>query len=106
MIGIEFGLPEDRTLRRRFRLLELLRKGLFTQAVVLPLFRRHKIITQVAADDVNIIKLIPPLVMGQEEVDLFVGALDEVLAEAHSGNGLFVDAGKQLAGGVWKARSH
>ncbi|HEX7354206.1 MAG TPA: aspartate aminotransferase family protein [Mycobacteriales bacterium] len=105
MIGIEFGRPEDKTLRRRFRLLELMRKGLFTQAIVLPLFHQHRIITQVAADDVNIIKLIPPLIMGQEEIDLFVGALDQVLAEAHTGNGLFVDAGKQLAGGAWKARA-
>ena len=105
MVGIEFGLPEDKTLRRRFRLLELMRKGLFTQAIVLPLFHRHKIITQVAADDVNIIKLIPSLVMGQDEIDLFVGALDDVLADAHQGNGLFVDAGKQLAGGAWKTRS-
>lgn len=106
MIGIEFGLPEDRALRRRFRLLELMRKGLFTQAIVLPLFHQHKIITQVAADDVNIIKLIPSLVMGTDEIDLFVGALDEVLADAHAGNGLFVDAGKQLAGGAWRTRSH
>jgi acetylornithine/succinyldiaminopimelate/putrescine aminotransferase len=105
MIGIEFGLPEDRALRRRFRLLELMRKGLFTQAIVLPLFHRHKIITQVAADDVNIIKLIPSLVMGSDEIDLLVGALDDVLADAHAGNGLFVDAGKQLAGGAWKTRS-
>ena len=38
-----------------------------------------------AADNVNIIKLLPPLICGQEEVDYFVGALDDVLKDAHRG---------------------
>jgi acetylornithine/succinyldiaminopimelate/putrescine aminotransferase len=105
MIGIEFGLPEDKALRRRFRLLELMRKGLFTQAVVLPLFHQHRVITQVAADDVNIIKLIPALIMEQPEIDLFIDALDDVLADAHAGSGLFIEAGKRLATGAWKVKS-
>lgn len=105
MLGLEFGLPADRALRRRFRLLELMRKGMFTQTLVLPLFHQHRIITQVAADDVNIIKLLPALIMDTEEIDLFVGALDDVLAQAHDGIDLFVDAGKRLAAGAWKVRS-
>ena len=47
--------------------------------MVVPLFHRHRILTQVAADNVNIIKLLPPLICGQEEIDYFVGALDDVL---------------------------
>ncbi len=108
MIGIEFGLPAepgDRSLRRRFRVLELLRKGLFAQAVVLPLFHRHRVITQVAADDVNIIKLLPALVWGEEETELFVTALDDVLADAHRDSSLFFAAGRQLVGGAAKVRS-
>jgi ornithine--oxo-acid transaminase len=105
MIGIEFGMPEDKALRRRFRILELMRKGLFSQAVVLPLFHRHHIISQVAADDVNIIKLLPSLVWGEEESDVLVSALDDVLADAHAGNALFLSAGKQLVTGAAKVRS-
>src|ERR1700689_4718708 len=55
--------------------------------MVVPLFHRHRILTQVAADNVNIIKLLPPLICGQEEIDYFVAALDDVLADAHSGAG-------------------
>ena len=51
--------------------------------MVVPLFHRHRILTQVAADNVNIIKLLPPLICGQEEIDYFVGALDDVLEDAH-----------------------
>ena len=64
MIGIEFGEPESRSARRRFRTLERLRPAMFSQMVVVPLFHRHGILTQVAADNVNIVKLLPPLVAG------------------------------------------
>ena len=105
MIGLEFGLPSSPALRRRFRVLELMRKGLFTQAIVLPLFHRHHVITQVAADDVNIIKLLPPLVWSEEESDVLIAALDDVLADAHRDSSLFFSAGKQLVGGAARVRS-
>lgn len=106
MIGVEFGLPKaDRASRRRFQLLELMRKGLFSQAIVLPLFHRHHVLSQVAADDVNIIKLLPALVWGEEETEHLVAALDDVLTDAHRDSSLFVSAGRRLVGGALKARS-
>ena len=37
---------------------------MFSQLIVVPLFHRHRILTQVAADNVNIVKLLPPLIAG------------------------------------------
>ena len=54
---------------------------------MVPLFHRHRILTQVAADNVNIVKLLPPLIAGDEEIDHFVAALDDVLADAHRSAG-------------------
>ena len=88
MIGLEFGAPQSKALRRRFNTLERMRPAIFSQMMVVPLFHRHRILTQVAADNVNIIKLLPPLICGQEEIDYFVDALDDVLKDAHSGSGL------------------
>jgi hypothetical protein len=68
--------------------------------VVVPLFHRHRILTQVAADNVNIIKLLPALICGQEEIDYFVAALDDVLKDAHSGSGLLFEFGKTMANGA------
>jgi hypothetical protein len=68
--------------------------------MVVPLFHRHRILTQVAADNVNIIKLLPPLICGQEEIDYFVGALDDVLQDAHSGSGLLLEFGRTMARGT------
>jgi ornithine--oxo-acid transaminase len=100
MIGIEFGAPESPALRRRFNTMERLRKAMFAQLIVVPLFHRHRILTQVAADNVNIVKLLPPLIAGQEEVDYFVAALDDVLADAHHGSGLIFEFGRTMAKGA------
>ena len=97
MIGLVFGPPESRASRARFRVMELARKGLFSQLIVYPLFHRHRILTQVAADNVNIIKLLPPLIIGDEEIDAFVSALDDVLGDAHRSSGLLVEVGTSMA---------
>jgi len=57
-------------------------------------------LTQVAADNVNIVKLLPPLICGQEEIDYFVAALDDVLKDAHSGSGLMWEFGRTMAAGA------
>jgi ornithine--oxo-acid transaminase len=103
MIGLEFGAPESKSLRRRFNALELVRPAIFSQLMVVPLFHRHRILTQVAADNVNIVKLLPPLICGQEEIDYFVNSLDDVLKDAHDHNsGLLLEFGRTMTKGAAK----
>jgi ornithine--oxo-acid transaminase len=96
MIGLVFGPPSSSRARAKFRLLEVAHKGLFSQLIVGPLFQRHGILTQVAGDSMNVVKLLPPLIIGQEEVDYFVAALDDVLADANRSSLIF-EFGKTLA---------
>lgn len=96
MIGIEFGRPSSLKLRSRWAALQVARKGLFAQMVVVPLLQKHRILTQVSGDHLEVIKLIPPLVVGEREVDRFVEAFTAVMDEAHSGGGLMWDFGKTL----------
>ena len=105
MIGLVFGEPTSPGLRRRFRMIEALRTALFSQMVVLPLFHRHHILTQVAADNMNVVKLLPPLIAGDDEVELFADALDDVLSSAQQGSSLIFGFGKTMAKGTFhKAR--
>ncbi len=97
MVGLVFGEPTSKALRRRWSAIERLRTALFSQMVVVPLFHRHRILTQVAADNMNVVKLLPPLVAGQREVDYFVAALDDVLHDAHHGSGLLFEFGRTVA---------
>ncbi|MGD0894617.1 MAG: aspartate aminotransferase family protein [Acidimicrobiales bacterium] len=99
MVGLVFGEPTSFRQRTRFRLLEAARTGLFSQIVVGPLFTRHGILTQVAADSMNVVKLLPPLVIGQYEVDYFAAALDDVLTDAEKNSSLIVEFGKTLVKG-------
>jgi acetylornithine/succinyldiaminopimelate/putrescine aminotransferase len=96
MIGIEFGRPKSLGLRSRWTMLQAARKGLFAQMVVVPLLQRHRILTQVSGDHVEIIKLIPPLVFSEADVDRFVTAFTEVMDDAHNGGGLMWEFGRTL----------
>ena len=70
MIGLVFGEPSTPISGGAFRMLEALPpQALFSQMVVVPLFHRHRILTQVAADNMNIVKLLPPLIAGDDEVE-------------------------------------
>ncbi|MEV5508588.1 aspartate aminotransferase family protein [Streptomyces orinoci] len=96
MIGIEFGRPKSLALRSRWTMLQAARKGLFAQMVVVPLLQRHRILTQVSGDHLEVIKLIPPLIIGEREVDRFVDAFTAVMDEAHGGGSLIWDFGRNL----------
>lgn len=96
MIGVEFGRPKSLKLRSRWTMLQAARKGLFAQMVVVPLLQKHRILTQVSGDHLEVIKLIPPLIIGEKEVDRFVEAFTDVMDEAHGGGGLIWDFGKTL----------
>ncbi|MDT0545169.1 MULTISPECIES: aspartate aminotransferase family protein [Streptomyces] len=96
MIGIEFGRPTSLGLRSRWAMLQAARKGLFAQMVVVPLLQRHRILTQVSGDHLEVIKLIPPLIIGEREVDRFVDAFTAVMDDAHGGGGLMWDFGRTL----------
>ncbi|MEU7020003.1 aspartate aminotransferase family protein [Streptomyces sp. NPDC046203] len=96
MIGIEFGRPTSLGLRGRWAMLQAARKGLFAQMVVVPLLQRHRILTQVSGDHLEVIKLLPPLIIDEKDVDRFVTAFTAVMDDAHGGGGLLWDFGKTL----------
>jgi len=96
MIGIEFGRPTSWKLRGSWTALQAARKGLFAQTIVHALFHQHRILTQVSGDHLEVIKLIPPLIIGEREVDQFMDAFIDVMDEAHRGSGLVWDFGKTL----------
>jgi hypothetical protein len=42
---------------------------------------KHRILTQVAGHAMDVVKILPPLIIGEREVDMFVAALDDVLTD-------------------------
>ncbi len=81
MIAIEFHEPNEFKLRMAWKLLHKVDKVLFAQMVVSQLLAKHRILTQVAGHNMDVVKILPPLIITEREVDMFVGALDATLAE-------------------------
>jgi ornithine--oxo-acid transaminase len=79
--AIEFGEPAGSG-RIAWRLLERAQPALFSQLVVVPLFREHRILSQVAGHALNVVKGLPALVLSEEDVDEFATALEHVITEA------------------------
>ena len=105
MIGLEFGRPTSRGARRRWRVVESARTAMFSQTLVVPLFHRYGILTQVAADDVNIIKLLPALIAGEAEIDYFAESLDELLSDAERNSRWLLNFGVTMTRGALKRSS-
>ena len=65
-----------------YKMLERAQRGLFAQLVVVPLFTDHHILTQVAGHKMAVLKVLPPLMISDEDVDEFAGALHETVSKA------------------------
>ena len=78
--AMEFAEPEDGSLA--WRVMERVQSGLFAQLVVVPLFTKHRIMTQVAGYDAAVLKAIPPLVITEQDIDDFATALEDVIKKA------------------------
>ena len=83
MIGIEFSAPKSLSLRTAWSSVHALSKDLFCQAVTIPLLTDHRILTQVSGHHTDIIKLIPPLVLTDDDVKWFLTAFEKVMVDLH-----------------------
>jgi ornithine--oxo-acid transaminase len=79
--AIEFGEPAGSG-KVAWRMLERAQSALFSQLVVVPLFKEHRILIQVAGHSLNVVKALPAFVLTEDDVDEFTGALDQVIAGA------------------------
>ncbi|MBN8554309.1 MAG: aspartate aminotransferase family protein [Deltaproteobacteria bacterium] len=97
MIGIEFQAPKSMQLKMGWSLLHTLSKDLFPQLIIVPLMKDFRILTQTSGHHQDIVKLLPPLVTSQEDIDYFVSSFEKVLQSAHKFPGGVWDLGKTLA---------
>jgi ornithine--oxo-acid transaminase len=81
MFGIDFRRPEGSLkLKAAWDALHLLNQGVFSQTVIMPLLHEHRILAQVAGYHTELIKFLPPLNIGEEDLDYFLSAMRDVLA--------------------------
>jgi ornithine--oxo-acid transaminase len=103
MIGIELGSPRSLKLKASWHALEASRPGLFSQLITIPLFKDHKILSQVASHAGHTIKLLPSLVISDADCDDILKAFAAVLAESERVPGAVWSLGKALIGNALRA---
>ncbi|MCY2952229.1 MAG: aspartate aminotransferase family protein [Planctomycetota bacterium] len=82
MFGLDFARPENSfKLKMAWDMLHKLNAGVFGQMIIIPLLHKHHILSQVAGYHTEVIKFLPPLTITREDLDWFLGALDEVLKD-------------------------
>ena len=96
MIGVEFGPPKSLTLKASWNLLETASKGLFCQLITIPLFKEHKILSQVSGHASHTIKLIPALTINNDDCKWIETAFDSVIEASHRVPGAIWSLGKTL----------
>jgi ornithine--oxo-acid transaminase len=105
MIGVEFGPPRSLKLKASWTALEMANKGLFCQLIVIPLFKDHKILSQVAGHGIHTIKLLPPLTITEADCEWLETAFEAVIADAHRVPGAVWSLGKTLMDNAMRMRA-
>jgi ornithine--oxo-acid transaminase len=104
MWAIELGPPAAGSGRALFNAVERAQPGLFAQLITVPLFHDHQILCQVAGHRMNVVKALPSLLIEEDEVRRFAGALEEVVAAAERVPRAMARFGLQMARGTARSR--
>ena len=92
LIGIEFAPPKRLALRLSFEAFSQIHHAMFGQILVMRLFRDKGILTQICGNNFMVLKVAPPLVITDEQIETFISAVREVVEMAHSAGGFWSEA--------------
>jgi ornithine--oxo-acid transaminase len=98
MFGIDFARPKEGfKLKMAWDLLHKMNFAVFGQMVIIPLLQKHRILTQVAGYHTEVIKFLPSMTVGKEDMDWFLNAMEDVLADTQRVPGAAWDTVTNLA---------
>jgi ornithine--oxo-acid transaminase len=90
--GIEFVSPTKRTLRIPFEVFMKIHPAMFGQVLVMRMFHDKGILTQICGNNFMVLKVAPPLVVSEAELNEFVGAVRDVVELMHTSASFWTDA--------------
>lgn len=90
--GIEFTAPSELRLRAPYEAFRHIHSGMFGQVIVMRLFRDHKILAQICGNNFLVLKVAPPLVVTEEQLNRFAGAITEVVDLMHHSASFWTEA--------------
>lgn len=92
LMGIEFQAPSQLRLRIPYQGFAAIHPAMFGQIIVMRLFRDSGFLTQICGNNFMVLKVAPPLVVSQAQLDMFVAAIRDVVELAHSPGAFWSEA--------------
>ncbi len=92
MSGIEFVAPQKLPLRIAFEAFKKIHAGMFGQMIVMRMFREKNVLTQICGNNFMVLKVAPPLVVTEQQCDVFVDSIGDVVEAIHSSGAFWTDA--------------
>jgi ornithine--oxo-acid transaminase len=92
LMGIEFQAPRQLRLRIPYEGFGAIHPAMFGQIVVMRLFRDFGFLTQICGNNFMVLKVAPPLVVTDAQLDAFVLAIRDVVEIAHSPGAFWSEA--------------
>jgi ornithine--oxo-acid transaminase len=90
--GIEFGVPKSLRLRVAFEGFRRIHPAMFGQVLVMRLFRDKGMLTQICGNNFMVLKVAPPLVVSEGQIEEFVEAVRDVVDLAHNSAAFWSEA--------------
>jgi ornithine--oxo-acid transaminase len=90
--GIQFTAPRQLRLRVAFEGFQRIHPAMFGQVLVMRLFRDKGILTQICGNNFMVLKVAPPLVTNDAQLDEFVAAVRDVVDLIHNSGAFWTDA--------------
>jgi len=92
LMGIEFKAPKQLRLRIPYEAFGAIHGGMFGQILVMRLLRDFGFLTQVCGNNFMVLKVAPPLVVEEEQMNAFIAAVRSVVELANSPGAFWSEA--------------
>ena len=90
--GIRFKAPSQLSLRIGFEAFQRIHPGVFGQILVMRMFRKEHVLTQICGNNFLVLKVAPPLTVSDEQLQRFVESIKRVVSEVHSSSAFWTEA--------------
>lgn len=90
--GIVMQPPTSLRLRIPFQTFRTIHPGMFGQMLVMRLFQYHNILSQICGNNFMVLKVAPPLVITEDQIDQYLNAIEAVMETVHSSTSFWSDA--------------
>jgi ornithine--oxo-acid transaminase len=90
--AVEFRAPKRLRLRIPFEAFARIHPEMFGQALVMRLFRDHDILSQICGNNFMVLKVAPPLMIEEAQLEHFVSAIGQIVELMHTSASFWTEA--------------